>query len=137
MTQSETKKVLVIAVLYAIGVFLAEISFGNPEFPFHFWSFTKIPTWQWSVPVHLSGLVWMVLWSVILRAKPIIWPIIISIGFFLVCEILNWTNFQFFNYSEKPFGETISFWIVILLYVTLCTITNMMLRWERGRFQSE
>jgi len=106
------------------------MSLGNPDFIIHFWEFTKIPTLQWSLPVHFFGLVWIIFWNLKLLKKPIILPIIAALSFFLFAEVLNKNIFHFFDYSSKPFGPEISFWLVILLYAWLCTICSLVLRFN-------
>lgn len=121
-------KILQTAVLYSILVFASEITLGNSDFPINFWIFVKIPAWKWSIPVHLLGLIWLVFWNSKLKGRPIIWTILVSTIFFVIAEALNWFAFNFFEYSKDPFGEVASFWIVIMLYVGLCTICCFLLR---------
>jgi hypothetical protein len=115
-------------VLYTVLVCISEITLGSPAFPIHFWEFIQIPAWKWSIPVHVLGLIWLIYWSSRLIDKPVIWPILISSLFFFLAETLNWFVFNLFEYSNEPFGEAASFWIVIILYVTLCTMCSIVLR---------
>ena len=121
-------KVILTIILYGILVFFAEITLGNSDFPFNLWVFTKIPTWMWSLPVHLSGIILLFIWNYILKEKHIIWPIFLSSVFFLIAEIANWFVFNFFSYSAYPFGQAGSFWIVIILYLGLCAICSIFFR---------
>ena len=122
------QNILITAILYTALVFLSEKTFGNPDFPVHFWEFIAIPAWKWSVPVHLSGFLWIVFWNVKLKDKPIGWPVFASLVFFFTAELLNKYLYHFFIYSRQPLGEGFSFWVVIGLYAGLCTVCSLLLR---------
>ena len=122
------QNILITAILYTALVFLSEKTFGNPDFPVHFWIFIAIPAWQWSVPVHLSGFLWMVFWNIKLKDKPIEWPVFASLLFFFAAELLNRHLLHFFIYANKPLGAEFSFWVVIGIYAVLCTICSLLLR---------
>lgn len=122
------RKIILIAVLYAALVFISENTLGNPDFPIHFWIFTTMPAWQWSVPVHFSGFLWIVFWNVKLKEESIVWAVVACLMFFFSAELLNRHVFHFFIYSRQPLGEDFSFWVVIGLYVGLCAICSLFLR---------
>jgi hypothetical protein len=128
LTPVSKNRILQTTILYTVLVFISEITLGNPAFPIHFWIFIQIPAWKWSIPVHLLGLIWLIFWNSRLKDKAVIWSILISILFFFLAETLNWYFFNFFIYSNEPFGEVASFWIVIILYISLCTICSFVLR---------
>ena len=123
-------KIFQTALLYSTLVFMSEITFGNSAFPINFWTFVKIPAWKWSIPVHLLGLIWLIFCNATLKEKPKLWSILISSLFFFLAETLNWFVFHFFEYSNEPFGQVASFWIVIMLYISLCTICSFLLRMD-------
>jgi hypothetical protein len=123
-------KIFQTAILYSILVFVSEITLGNSAFPINLWIFVKIPAWKWSIPVHLLGLIWLIFWNSKLKEKPMIWSILVSTLFFVIAETLNWFAFNFFEYSKDPFGEVASFWIIIMLYISLCTICSFLLRMD-------
>jgi len=122
------RNIIITAILYTALVFLSEKTFGNPDFPLHFWIFTTIPVWQWRVPVHLSGFLWIVFWNMKLKDKPIGWPVFASLLFFFTAELLNKYLHHFFIYAGKPFGADFSFCVVIGLYAGLCTVCSLLLR---------
>lgn len=113
---------------YIFSVVIAEATLGNPEFPLTVWRFVSIPAWQWSVPVHAIGLIWLFFCNQLYYDRSIRIPIIASTLYFLACEIANWSIFHFFVYEPYPAGEAGSFWLIILLYTVLCTATSLMLR---------
>ena len=123
-------KIFQTALLYSTLVFMGEITLGNPAFPVNLWEFVEIHTWKWSIPVHLLGLIWLIVCNLKLKETPKIWSILISSLFFLLAETLNWFVFNFFEYSNEPFGQVASFWIVIMLYIGLCTICSFLLRMD-------
>lgn len=122
------RKILRTAIIYGVLVFMSEITLGNPDFPINFWIFVNIAQWKWSIPVHLSGLLWLILWNFRLKDKSIIWSVLVASLFFIMAETLNWFVFGFFKYSDDPFGKVASFWIIITLYIILCTLCSFLLR---------
>ena len=122
-------RVISAAIFYSISVILAEVTFGNPEFPFTLWVFDNISVYKWSVPVHFIGFLWLIAWSKILSQKHFIFPAVIATLFFLSGETANWFLFRFFKYEENQFGSaSFSFWIIIGLYFVLCLSTCIILR---------
>jgi hypothetical protein len=121
-------QIILAAIVYCCSVFIGEITIGNPDFPFTIYHFDKIQAWQWSVPVHFTGFCWLLFWNNIFRRQVIILPIAVSTLFFLVGETANWFVFQFFKYEESPLGAAGSFWIIIFLYIGMCTITSYIIR---------
>ena len=113
---------------YFFLVVIAEVTFGNPDFPMTVWRFDTVPAWQWSVPVHAAGFFWLFFCNWIFYDRSIRFPIVASTLYFLVCETANWWIFHFFSYEAGPFGRTASFWFIILLYTLLCTATSLLLR---------
>lgn len=123
-----SRKIIFTGLLFGIMVFIGEITLGNPGFPIHIYYFDKIPVWTWSVPVHVLGFVWIVFWNNRFIKKPIFVPVVFSITFFTLCEILNLSVLKLFKYSDYPLGPMFSFFMVIFLYVILCTINSIILR---------
>jgi len=125
----KNSRIILAAIFYCISVILAEVTFGNPEFPFPLWVFDNIAAYKWSVPVHFAGFLWLIFWSKILYQKHVIFPAAIATLFFLSGETANWFLFHFFKYEESQFGSAVSsFWIIIGLYFILCLITCVILR---------
>lgn len=122
------------AVFYACSVVISEMTLGNPEFPISVWRFVTIPAWQWSLPVHAAGFIWIFLCNNRFYDHGMRVPIVVSTLFFLVCETANWSMFHFFIYEPYPMGDRFhlgaagSFWFIILLYTVLCTVTSFLLR---------
>ena len=122
------------AIFYTCSVVISEATFGNPDFPINVWRFEMIPAWQWSVPVHVAGFIWLFLCNRLFYDQNIRIPIIVAILFFLACETANWSIFHFFVYEPYPAGEAYplgaagSFWFIILIYSVLCTVTSMLFR---------
>jgi hypothetical protein len=114
------RPLICIACIYAAAIFVAEITLGNEGFPLHFWHFTAIPAWPWSVPVHGAGFLWITLWSRALRNRPAPLSIAISWIFFIAAETVNRSWLKLFDYSAMPFGATASFAAVLVLYLLLC-----------------
>ncbi|MBC2717367.1 MAG: hypothetical protein HF978_18840 [Desulfobacteraceae bacterium] len=122
------------AVFYACSVVIAEATFGNPNFPINLWRFEIILAWQWSVPVHAAGFIWLFFCNRLFYDQSIMIPIFVSILFFIACETANWSVFHFFVYEPYPVGKAYplgsagSFWLIIFLYSVLCTVTSFLLR---------
>lgn len=122
-------RIIPAAIFYSISVFLAEVTFGNPEFPFTLWVFDNLSAYRWSVPVHLAGFLWLLFWSKVLHQKHILFPTVVATLFFLSGETANRFLFRFFTYEENPFGSAeSSFWMIIGLYFILCFVTGFILR---------
>ena len=121
-------KIIKSAVFFGVMIFIGEITLGNPDFPITLWKFEKISCWQWSVPVHAAGFIWMLFWNKIFINRNIILPILFSTLFFTAGETANWFVFNFFKYMENPFGAIGSFWIIILLYLGLCSMSCIIIR---------
>lgn len=111
---------LFIAFAYISAIFIAEMTLGNAAFPLHFWYFTNITAWQWSVPVHGAGFLWIVLWSRALRGRPAYISISVSWAFFAAAETINRFWLMLFDYSDGPLGTIASFLAVLVLYALLC-----------------
>ncbi|MDD5712676.1 MAG: hypothetical protein PHY31_07965 [Smithellaceae bacterium] len=126
----QSKNILSTFVVYAIMVFLAEITLGNPRFLINIWTFTTVEPWQWSIPVHLLGFAWLMMVNWLLSAHALAWSILLSTLFFLAAEFLNWSVFGFFTYADYPLGTSFSFWVVILLYACLAATCSLLLRWN-------
>ncbi len=123
------KRLAVVAVLFALAVAGGELTFGNPEFPLTVWYFVTIPAWQWSLPVHLTGFVWLVICNRLFIKQPALVAILLSTAFFLTGETLNWYVLDFFAYAgNQTWQKAISFWLVIVMYAGLCTGAVLILR---------
>jgi hypothetical protein len=126
-------RLLLIAFAYAAAVFIAESTVGNARFPLCLWHFDRIPAWQWSLPVHGAGLVWIIAWTYALRRRPAVIPMIVSWVFFAAAELFNRYLFRFFDYGRVPFGVNVSLVAVLVLYAVLCVIVVYALRmWVFG-----
>ena len=122
-------RMLSIACVYTGLVTLAELTFGNPAFPATLWSFTGLPAYSWSVPVHAAGFVVLVLANRLFFRKPLYVPVLASLGFFFVAELANLAFFRYFEYTQlAPFGPYAAFLAVILLYAFLCAFCSFLLR---------
>ena len=125
----KASRIIAAAIFYSISVILAEATLGNPKFPITLWAFDNISVYKWSVPVHLLGFLWLIVWTAILSKKHFIYPAVITTLFFLAGETANWFLFHFFRYEETLFGSaSFSFWIIICLYFLLCLFTSIILR---------
>ncbi|HQL80820.1 MAG TPA: hypothetical protein PK307_01360 [Spirochaetota bacterium] len=111
---------IIIACIYAAAIVIAEMTLGNAAFPLHFWYFTNIPSWHWSVPVHGAGFIWMLLWTRALRGHPALLPISVSWAFFAAAEAANRYRLMLFDYGGGPLGAEASFASVLVLYAALC-----------------
>jgi hypothetical protein len=128
------KRIAVTAVLFALAVISGELTFGNPGFPLNVWYFVKIPAWQWSLPVHLTGFIWLVACHQLFRTRPALVPILLATLFFFIGETLNWYFLNFFAYAGDRAGEkALSFWAVIAMYAGLCAGAILILRAPAGR----
>lgn len=117
------------ALIFAMAVFLGEITFGNPDFPITVWYFKKIPSWQWSLPVHMAGFIWLLVCNRLFSKRSVMLPIIAATLFFLGGETLNWYILEIFEYAGRtPWQRALSFWTVILMYAGLCTGVVLVLR---------
>ena len=134
MMKIKKESMILAAVCYVLLVGSSEATLGNPDFPFTVWRFETIPTWQWSIPVHVFGFIWLLFLNQLFYDRSIRIPIIVSTLFFLACETANWSIFNFFVYEPNPVGKAYplgaagSFWLIILLYTVLCTITSYIFR---------
>ena len=120
--------IILIACAYAAAIFTTEMTLGNPDFPLHLWHFTAVPAWQWSVPVHAAGFLWIAFWSRVLRDRPAILSFGVSWTFFVSAETINRTMLGFFDYSSEPFGSNVSFTTVLILYAILCVAVMYAIR---------
>ena len=130
------------ATAYGILVLIAELTFGDPGFPYWLWRFTTIAPLAWSLPVHSVGYVWLYAWTVTIRRRmgpeallagsrlmlrTIIPAALIGTGYYLVFEALNLFVLGFFSYSPTPLGLPLgaaaSFWLVIILYLVLSLVS--------------
>jgi len=116
------KPLIGIACIYAAAIAVAENTLGSAEFPLHFWYFDRIPAWQWSMPVHAAGFLWVLLWTRTLRTRPALLSTIVSWAFFIIAEALNCCCLKLFNYGSEPFGVGGSFMAVLALYGVLCGV---------------
>lgn len=121
-------RLLSIACAYAASIFVAENTLGNAGFPLCLWYFGRIPAWQWSLPVHGAGFIWIAAWTYELRRRHITHSILVSWAFFAAAETLNLFRLKFFDYSSKPFGIDFSFAAVLALYAILCVVAVYALR---------
>ena len=117
-----------IFLLYAFVIVCGELTMGNPHFPIHLYTFTKIPAWQWSLPVHLTGFFWILFMSKRLGSSLVYIPILLSLLFFLTGELLNAFLFHFFSYEQYPFGPVFSFVAVIFSYLVLCSLCCFLMK---------
>ncbi|MFO7559623.1 MAG: hypothetical protein R6X10_12390 [Desulfobacterales bacterium] len=125
----KNSRIIPAAIFYSISVFLAEVTFGNPEFPFTLWVFDNLSAYKWSVPVHLAGFLWLIFWNKMFAEKHVIFPAIMATVFFLCGETLNRFFLHYFKYQEIFFRSAeFSFWIIIGLYFILCFATGFILR---------
>ena len=146
MTKHSILTPTITAVVYGILVLIAELTLGNPGFPYWLWRFVAIAPLFWSVPVHAVGFVWLYTWTVIIRRWrrleslqvsrrlmliAVIMVVLIGTGYFLGFEALNLLVLGFFSYSPAPFGLPLgaaaSFWLVIALYLFLSLVTAALL----------
>lgn len=117
------------ALFFGPAVILGEMTFGNPEFPLTIWYFEKIPAWQWSLPVHLAGFLWLTACNRLFINRSVLVPVFLAALFFLVGEALNWYVFDFFAYvGDLPWQKALSFWVVFAMYIGLCTAAVLILR---------
>lgn len=115
----QMRPLVIIACIYAAAIVIAEMTLGNATFPLHFWYFTNIPSWHWSVPIHGAGFIWMTLWTWALRGQPALLPISVSWAFFAAAEAANRYRLTLFDY-DGPLGAEASFAAVLVLYAALC-----------------
>ncbi len=127
-TVSSMVPLFFIASFYAAAVFIAEITLGSAEFPLHFWYFSGMPAWQWSVPVHGAGFLWIALWTRALRSHPAILSMAVSWAFFIAAETINRFCLLLFDYSSETLGIEASFSAVLALYAMLCAVIVYTLR---------
>lgn len=121
-------RLLCIACAYTAAIFIAENTLGNAGFPLCFWHFERIPAWQWSLPVHGAGFIWIAAWTKALRAKPAVLSMIVSWIFFTTAEFLNRHLLRLFDYSTELFGINFSFVAVMVLYGILCALCVFAMR---------
>jgi len=128
------KNILQASIFYTVSVVISEATFGNPDFFINFWRFETISNWQWSIPVHAAGFIWLFFCNRLFYDKSIVIPIFASLIYFIACETINWSFFHFFVYEPYPMGEAYplgtagSFWLIIFLYSVLCTVTTFLLK---------
>jgi hypothetical protein len=122
-------RIALTALAYALAVLLGELTFGNPGFPITIWYFETLPAWQWSLPVHLAGFIWLVSINRFFLNYPKFLPIMAATLFFFIGEALNWYFWDFFTYAgDLVWHKALSFWTVILMYAGLCTGAVLLLR---------
>ena len=122
-------RIAVTALFFALAVVAGEITFGNRAFPINVWYFTRIPAWHWSLPVHAAGLVWLLVFNRLFLNRSALVPILLSTLFFTAGETLNRFFWGFFAYAgATPAARILSFWLVIAMYLGLCTATVLLLR---------
>ena len=122
------QKFILIACAYAAAVLASELTLGSAAFPLHFWYFGDFPAWQWSVPVHLAGFLWMTSWNRVLANWPAALPLLASWAFFAAAETANLLALGLFEYSPGPCGHGASFLAVLVLYGMLCAACGFALR---------
>lgn len=122
------RNILLIACAYASAVLASELTLGSAAFPLHFWYFGNTPAWQWSVPVHLAGFLWITLWNRALINRPAVLPFLASWAFFAGAETANLLALGLFEYSPEPLGRRVSFLAVLVLYGMLCAACVYALR---------
>ena len=117
------------ALFFGPAIILGEMTFGNPDFPLTVWYFKTIPAWQWSLPVHLTGFIWLVACNRLLAARSALLPVLLSTAFFFLGETLNRYFLGFFVYAgDLPWQKALSFWSIIAMYAGLCTGAVLILR---------
>ena len=133
-TAPSFKRIIVTALLFALAVVIGELTFGNPAFPLTVWYFEKIPAWQWSLPVHLAGFIWLVACNRFFSGRPVLIPVLSATCFFFIGETANWYFLDFFAYAgDQAWEKAVSFWIVIVMYAGLCAGGILILRTRAGR----
>jgi hypothetical protein len=121
-------KYLILFALYAAAIAAAELTLGNKNFPFHLWVFEKIKPIEWSLPVHLAGFFWIVIWNWALKNKPFWAALLASMLFFVAAELINYQYLQWFAYTGGFLGRPGALVLIILLYLILCGCLSYSLR---------
>ena len=127
LAYGECNSEAIIKVLYLAGVYTAlimagELTLGNPYFLVTLWQFTAIAPWQWSLPIHAAGFLWLLLWDKLL--KPLWLKVFIISLFFITGEFTNLLWLHYFDYTDLALvGRPGAFILVIILYLILVSIS--------------
>jgi hypothetical protein len=121
-------KYMIFFILYACSIAIAELTLGNRHFPFHLWVFEKVNPVVWSVPIHLAGFFWIIIWNFILRNKPFILAVLMSLLFFAAAEWANYSCLHWFAYTGGFLGRPGALLLIILLYLILSACMIFILR---------
>jgi hypothetical protein len=119
---------LMLFCAYAVSISLAELTFGNRQFPFHLWVYEKATPIEWSLPVHLAGFFWIIIWNRILSNKPFILAVMVCMLFFTAAEGLNYCCLKWFAYTGGFLGRPGALALILLLYGILCVCMIYILR---------
>jgi hypothetical protein len=119
---------LILFTLYSAAITAAELTLGNENFPFHLWVFEEIKPIEWSLPVHLAGFFWIVIWNLMLRNKPFWLALLASMLFFVAVELINYSYLQWFAYTGGLLGRMGALILILLLYLILCGCISYGLR---------
>ncbi len=115
-------------LIYSGLIYAAEITFGNVYFPWHLWSFDRIPAVFWSIPVHLAGFAW-ILYVVRNDPRAPAWlSALRCTGYFAFGEVLNLFLFAIFSYRVIGSSVLTAFLCVIGLYLVLSFVTVKLIR---------
>jgi hypothetical protein len=121
-------KYMILFILYAFSIALAELTLGNRHFPFHLWVFEKVKPVEWSLPIHLAGFFWIVIWNLMLKNKPFWLALLASMLFFVTAELMNYSYLNWFAYTGGPLGRMGALILILLLYLILCGCMSYSLR---------
>ncbi|MBN1532590.1 MAG: hypothetical protein JXA20_08010 [Spirochaetes bacterium] len=113
-------RVVPIACAYGAAILAAELILGSAGSPLHLWHFERISPWQWSLPVHAAGFLWILAWTRLLRHRPAAVSMIASWAFFAVAETCNRFLLVLFEYGGAILGGGASLAAVLVLYALLC-----------------
>jgi hypothetical protein len=121
-------KYLILFALYAAAITATELILGNENFPFHLWVFEKVKPVEWSLPIHLAGFFWIVIWNLMLKNKPFWLALLVSMLFFVAAELMNYSYLHWFAYTGGPLGRMGALILILLLYLILCGCMAYILR---------
>ncbi len=127
------KTIIYSAIFWLICTVIGEITLGNPDFPVTFFVFKTLAPWKWYLASHLGGFLFLLLVNHLFFNKSVIWPILLSTAYFSTGETLNWFLFNYFIYTEKPFGPAGAYWTIVLIYLIYCTGQAYVLREYNGK----
>jgi hypothetical protein len=119
---------LLLFAAYAASIAVAELTLGNKHFPFHLWVYEEVSPITWSLPIHLVGFFWIIIWNYLLRNKTFILAVLTGMLFFAVAEWVNYSYLHWFEYTGGSLGRPGALILILLLYLILCTCTIYILR---------